>query len=1591
MKSIHPLTATENLATSYRRYLTTIYPFRDRELRRSFRRQIETPGQLVKGPLLEVTPPFKTGTSVSGLISDGVLSPSFAELCSDALPLERPLYRHQVGAIEKVCRDQRNVIVATGTGSGKTESFLIPVFEHILREREQGTLPTPGVRALLLYPMNALVNDQLRRLRQILQVFPDITFGRYTGETQQSDSAAEEKFGVTFPGEPRISNEILSRDAMRSRPPHILVTNYAMLEYLLMRPEDNEFFDSRPSFWKFLVLDEAHIYDGALGSELSMLIRRVKDRVADPETRFTCIATSATLGSGISDAAAAAEFGSSLFGEAFEWGEDAVSQDVVFAERKELQEHELVHTGFTCSDYESVLALEEGGTNQDGEASALVRAVSAGLGRGESFERSLYHELRSDENLQRLAVELQKGPQNLNALAARIFPNHGEASRSLVALVRLAGRAKSEAGGASLLPSRYHLFARALEGGFVCVNGHGHAHGGKELLLSRRERCPECDSKVHEVAACRHCGAAYLVGKKELEPDGCFRIGPVAEVDDEALGKRSYFLLDGGALIESDPDFADSDDEEEKSESSRLCSACGLVSPEGEPKCACERRTVFTVREIEVESGRSPGSCLSCGISSKPIYRLLTGRDAPVSVVATSLFQDLPEADNAEGRRLPGGARKLLIFADSRQGAAFFAPYLESTYGRILTRSLIHRALLEDEEALLGKRRLQDAVTPVLAACDHLFGQDASYANRLELVRSWLFRELVAQDRRQGLEGRGLLQIRLSRPAGWVAPPALLEQFQLSEEEAWTLLSMLLTTLRIGGIVAPPTGVKIGDDIFAPRNRRYFVRHEGSDIKTQIAAWTTTRFNRRLHILSRVLASRSSIPTEEGIRDAAREALSGIWHHLQSPEWRSPLTPESDRRRGTVYALNPESWEFVPYSRPTGYRCTTCRAITGETIDNVCPSYRCSGNVEPLLEGDLADDHYVSLYTKLRPIPLKAEEHTAQWTPDEAAEVQQRFIAGHTNVLSCSTTFELGVDVGDLQSVLMQNVPPSTANYVQRAGRAGRRTGMPAFVTTYAQRGSHDLTHYANPERMVSGQVGVPHISLANGKILQRHAQAVLASAFFRSQMEEYGRGYSNLTSFFEAETEPAGAELLKAFADEHPYEVRQALLRVIPKEEHRSLGLEEWSWLRRDGGDGFLDFLDRAVAEVASDLSDYDRMEQEAAEEKKYSLAGHFKRVALSVRKKSLLGFMASRNLLPKYGFPSDVVSLHTEHLQTPVANKVRLDRDLRIAIAEYAPEAEVVAAGAVWTGGGLAKIANRDWPRYQFAVCTKCRRFHRTAGELPEVCEGCKTALITGYPARFGKFVVPQFGFMAVGKPKKPGEKAPQRQYSSRVHFAEYAPPGEQQVPSFEDSAVPGISVRYSRFGKLVVLNSGPNRRGFRVCTSCGFAAPAPKPPKRSARKQTFKPHRNPRTEAECSGMVTVFHLGHEFLTDVAEVRFSGFPELADEATGRSVLYAILEGAAQCLGIKRDDIDGTLRWLSQDEVPSMVLYDQVPGGAGHVERIIAALPNVLEAARERVDKDCCGPESSCYECLRGYRNQPYHATMSRGDALEVLREVLA
>jgi hypothetical protein len=1581
---VNALTTTRRIEEAYRSYLrTTFSPLRP-AWRDAYGAALQREIELTRGPYLQATPPFAPGASPQDLIDEGLLSPGFERLPADVFPLDRALYVHQERAVRAALAG-RNLLVATGTGSGKTECVLIPVVEELLREAQAGTLAEPGVRVLLLYPMNALANDQLRRFRAWLAAFPEITFGRFVGDTRETAAAAAEAYRAVHGSTP-IRNELLSRDEMRARPPHILVTNYSMLEYLLLRPSDTPFFDGATgSHWRTVALDEAHVYDGADGAEVAMLLRRLRDRVVGSRRgALRVVATSATLGRGEEDYPTLVRFGSDLFDEPF-----AVS-DVIGPGRLPLVRRdagsELPAAAY--GELAEVLRVEdEHGVAPTPADIARVLEVHdparAGAARAAADPGRALHDLLVDD---RRLVAVQAaldvaGTLTLPDAATAVF---GDPDRraDVVDLVDLAVRAREHAADAPLLPARYHYWLRGLEGAFACLHP-AHPAGSPSLLLTVAEACPACAgvgvrSAMVELGICRRCRADYAIGLGDLGED----------LTRAAVGvtPTAYLLLDAAAA-EDDEDDIDADPVALANPGipAWYCPGCARLLDGPSGPCGCAGTApARRAGSLVVLAGEEPriGRCVACA-SSIPngniVGRFLTDAHAPAAVIATALYQDLPVAAERRIAEKAGEGRKLLAFADSRQDAAFFAPYLERTYRRALQRSLLLRAV--DTAGAVDGLRPADLAVPLIELADRAgileFG--ASAAARRRTVMTWVVEELLATDRRGSLEGTGLVRVAPALPPGVV--PAALAPLDLPEPAARDLLELLLDSLRLSGALLVPAGVSRTDAAFEPRNQDYAVRGNGSEKSKQILSWTPARSNRRRALLAKVAAA-AGVTIDPGVM------LDALWTELTAAgsPWAHLLPYENDRRRGLIRRLDAEGIEFRPAAHAGArMRCDRCRAIWWQDVLGVCPGHNCGGRLAPLAP-DAPLGHYADLYRELAPIVLHAKEHTAQWASDKGSDVQQRFLDGDINVLSCSTTFELGVDVGDVEAVLLRNVPPSAANYVQRAGRAGRRASAAALVVTIAQRRNHDFAWFRDPRGMVNGAVMPPRIVTENPIIARRHAHSVaLAASLRREEIRTVG-------DFFVARDEAGatGLDRFTAWLATRPPDLAAALARIIPPAVADAVGVADWSWVTAlmdpTTDDPSSGWLGRARDEATSELAILTGLAQDAiaalaadpTDARANAASKTLGYQIRTLRDGRLIEFLARRNVLPKYGFPVDVVELDLSRTGDQAADGIELDRDLRVAIGEYAPGAEVVAAGVVWRSTGLKRFPDRGWPEHGWAVCAACGAYREApGGDAPGACATCGSPDIE----RSGRRVRPVFGFYGARSSTVIGDEPVLRRGSTRSWFTDYGP-GDPPVFSPPAGLVPGtVETLVSRQGRIVVMNLGPGMRGFRLCGSCGYGAGVPLAMGRGAKVD----HVTPYSGTPCKGTVRTVVLSTDFLTDIVEVHPIGS---RDTGALRSALYALLEGAGD-LGIKRNEVDGTTH-ARVGGGTSLILYDTVPGGAGHAMRIEDGFAQVVAAAIRRVEGCDCGIETSCYGCLRGYTNQIWHDELTRAGALSVLRPLL-
>jgi hypothetical protein len=860
-------------------------------------------------------------------------------------------------------------------------------------------------------------------------------------------------------------------------------------------------------------------------------------------------------------------------------------------------------------------------------------------------------------------------------------------------------------------------------------------------------------------------------------------------------------------------------------------------------------------------------------------------------------------------------------------------------------------------------------------------------------VWKWVLQDFCGVwDRRNSLEGVGLLSFEPVFPDGWSPVEDLLNPpWNLTKDEAKAVYQILLNTMRFNmAITFPEDGPTPDDEFFRPRNREYKFRGEGSDKRRGIYSFIPTRgrLNTRLEYLQKLY---KKVTGKDDENDECRRLLGKIWEDLRDNWVGKCIHSFSNARDGVLYQLDYRYWRVIQENNASSwYICDKCGTISPVNVRDVCPTFNCNGNLK-LIDSkereNIQKNHYRHLYANLLPVRMNSHEHTAQLTTDYASNVQQRFIRGEINVLSCSTTFELGVDLGELEVIFLRNVPPEPSNYVQRAGRAGRRLSTIGFTLTFAQLRSHDLTYFKEPEKMVDGRISPPVVEIRNKKIISRHLYSVVLANFFREFSEYFG----SVDAFFRLEgSGTTGTQKIKEYLEQRPLSILNSLKRIVPQSLHDTFDIENWGWIDNlIGSEGSLTVADEKIRDEFNRLKEfYDSRENEwrntRDQRKRNKLNADMdwaSRRIETIKRKQLIDFLATHTVIPKYGFPVDVVELALlSHISA--AKNIQLERDLRIAISEFAPSSQVVANGYTWESAGLRVVRNRTWPIYWYAVCPQCKRFYIRTGTIEENPPSISCEIHGTIPRReIHRFITPVFGFVTSKdyEPKKPGESRPKREFTTRPYFFNYnkKEPEEREflIGKFK------IKCRYSSEGELAVVCKGKKGVGFWVCFTCGAAF---------SEKQRGK-HRTP-YGIKCSAPLRgPLHLGHTFKTDVLSISFEE-PKIRvdDESFWYSLLYAILEGASQALGIKRQDIDGCL--YPSERGIMLILFDNVPGGAGFVKRIVDKenLYNVLKSTLARVKNCTCGKETSCYGCLRNYQNQFCHELLRRDVVLNFLENNL-
>lgn len=1572
-------------------------PGLNRWLARELARAPGMPGSLLADPVIEVAKAWEPGPEPLGALSPRLLSPDLVSALDSAsvsrMPRDRAPYAHQLAAWQESLANRRSVLVTAGTGAGKTECFLIPLLQDCLAHPRPGG----GVRAILLYPLNALIESQRERLLAwATGLGGKVRFALLNGDTPNTEREAHVKSD---------NIELRSRAAIRARPPEILVTNTTMLEYMLLRGTDRAILEASQGALRWMVLDEAHSYVGSQAAEMALLLRRVRGSFGVSPADVRLIATSATIGGEADAPAKLRRFAAALAGQ-------DEAQVAVIEGRERLPD-----LPRPCAD----TALQAGtlAALPDDEAGRLLAA---------------------HPRMQTLRKECSREGQPLSRLT-RLLTGGAEDTAQAVTLLEQAGRATWQ--GRPFLPWRAHLFHRAQGGLWACpdpgcphrpadlaAEGAGWPFGA--VYLAPRAACA-CGAPVYEAVSCTECGSVHLQGRLVS--------GAQLRLDPPEPGEGDDFALD------AEPDD-DAPAAEDAGTGWIAPGATGWLAADG---CWFDNLPPADTRAWPFALIDRPEDRACCAAAGRS--RLMGLRFGPAFLMGNGmagLLQDLapparaPSDDAPLG--LPAGGRRAITFTDSRQGVARLAAKLQQEAERTLTRAYLwHRVqegaaadpaevekltkkiaalkaaglpdlAADDERALAALSGSTPPLVPWAALVDGLarhedllnFAGDIWRGRWLgehikddpgKRAEMFIYRELFRRPRVQNNpETLGLLQLvfpKLEEKARAQTPPQPLREAGL-DAEAWAALAAVAVdqVFRQSLAVDMPLWMV---PLVAPRfgKLNYVVPTDArpEDMPVNSRRWPGPlphqgRLTRLAELVYHLIGGSPDSTTDQ---DRAGTVLSALWDLVTSTvavarggSWQLSFANAAVRRIDRAF-LCPVTRRPYPYS--LAGRSPNDPALTMTPVDYPRLPRANAGGLTAADRALVADwlhtDLQVAalrdrglwgdLHDRLATFPpyIRAQEHSAQIPRETLRRYEEDFANGRINLLNCSTTMEMGVDLADVRLVVNSNVPPALSNYRQRAGRAGRRGEPWAFTLTFCRDLPLDRRAFDAPTAFLQRPIAAPKVWFDSPSLVQRHVNAFLLAAWLGENGGESVT--SGIGSFLGAGPIAAEPVLPDARADaflaalEGPWATAQTQpLRDLVAGTVLAADAPPVLVARTQAA--FEDFVrrwrneHRLLLDAAATAADKDI--RTAMEFRARRLAGEF-----------LLGELARRGFTPAYGFPTDVVTFQNLRDRLPNADQPgksfqrrgTASRPLDQAIREYAPGAEVVIDGLVHLSEGIlpAWEAGADASGLEdlrsLWSCPSCHAFGLDS-TTPEACPQCAQPLDA-------RKVLRPAGFL--------GAKPPHVGYENLSHVA--PDPARLSAQRGDWIALPADAgrMRADPEGLVATSSAGPEGGGFAVCLDCGRAEPMkpvrhgiaePKPKAILRHEPLFRARRLKLTQdglcpsANSPARIQPhIHLAQVKRSDVWEWQL---PPGTPAAAALALAAGLREALTDRLGVEPDEIGPAVNLSSGpggERLQSLFLHDTAAGGAGLSARMAEPEMLVSTLARAEALLDC--PDS----CLRG------------------------
>ncbi len=1643
--ALNPIAYTENIVKSFLRYQLTAYAFSDPRLHAQMRDLLcldqTRSSPLIKGPYISLSRPFRQGAAIDVLVGEGLFHPHLRE----RIPREiSHLYSQQECAVRAIMGG-RTTLVSTGTGSGKTECFLYPIVSQCLTLRDEDALP--GISAVIVYPMNALAEDQIMRLRRLL-AGTGIPFGIYIGKTPERESdvagirmrvgasnaeyiarleqARRDGSGETvYPSE-----EVCSREMMRTagRQPRILLTNVKQLELLLTRQQDIELFNG--ALLDYLVFDEAHTFTGVMGAETACLIRRLRAFCHRKAHQTACVATSAT----IVDADrpdAARNFASRFFGVPAEdvttVGEDYEAE--VWEQSRLLPITPQEDTA-TILD-RCVQAVEDDDTGSN--VREVYQALSGAELKVGDWSEALFSELSCNELVFQLSEELAV-PKALDELSELLSERVDRPVTEAEILAWLTLGAAAQRDGRPLLRPVVHGFVRGIGGAVVTFPKES---PGSRLWLAAEDQDDLDDTGVRHahfpVTTCTTCGQHYYITHLKdfnftgKQPGGG-ESGPLGSwwpPLEETLGGKRVVLLDN--LIGSSGD----DDETEqhtRTETLYFCRGCGAAHPEQCSRCcACgvvdDMVKLHAIRQKENNPGYLT-SCLSCGSIGHRLGSHYREPARPVRAVNVADVHVLTQDMVHHAQR-----RRLLVFCDNRQDAAFQAGWMKDHARRFRLRSLMAEGIKEStrsvgdlvgflDDLLEGETALSRSLIPEVWQMFRREGSGGRHEQeRRKYLRFQVLREVAMSSRQAlGLEPWGRMKVAyagLNAALPWIQEHA--HKLGIPSERLCKGVAGVLDYLRRKRALYDPefeifTKYWMEGDreiqqgylpgFHGPNGTK--LRRSAREKPELVTQWISDAGDTTMRQVARKwgVPKDQSVLFLESLFDFLVESSLLVPVRLKGARG-NPLPNVSD-----VYQVNADQLRLNPNKGVM--RCRNCRrTTTRETPHNHCLAWHCDGKLQWIPEDD--DNYDLQLldgaYSMLRP-----EEHTAMVPNEERERMENLFkgVSDAINCLVCTPTLELGIDIGQLDSVLMRNVPPLPANYWQRAGRAGRRHRM-AVDITYCRPASHDRAYFAEPTRLLEGRIDPPAFNLRNEVMIARHVHATVIGILYRycqdsdkplpeqeeimdilntslpRRVEKYlfeagevrstpfdfsrlsklvKRNADDLASIVQevfhqgwpaTDADVAGTEVLQAHVNAFVDELETVITR-LRRRLHWAMGQIQRLNIRRES-QGTLEPEDEALFRRCDNLI----KRLKGTDRKRTQAEGHDDFLTFNV--------LAAEGFLPGYGLEvGSVVGWAEIPFWRSGDMQFSLPRAPAVALREYVPGNLIYANGHRF----VTRYFHRDigeekaeMPVYEVSVerqaiksTSRQAEASLLSGHLLTTMAVCDADLIHTSHISDEEELRFQLGVSVYGL------ELGQHNAGLAFHWG-------GRLAQFRR----GVRMRLVNVGASGAISRN-QEFGYPVCTVCGQSV---SPLSSEKQRIDFRKKHSERCGIEPGDI--------GFYADVVADVFS-LPACKDSITAYSVLEALRFAAARVLDMHMEDLQIlVIGHVDRDEVDAL-LWDPMPGGSGLLERLRDHFKEIVEVASEIVD-DCPSVcETSCIDCLQTFRNAYYHRFLDRTIARNWLEE---